>query len=847
MNPSFGTELTGLSLAQTSASAGPTSSSEHGLSRSNESGPLSARTTYSDDDGAVKVTSGDVLAQGTSIGTTCSAVHEGVNVVFPHTQCAPPTLYNSYRFTFDTVYGPSSSQEEVYAQCARPAVLNVLQGYNASIIAYGQTGTGKTFTMEGEEGSDRSGIIPRAIQDVFSSIARDTGERCRFLVRASYLQIYNEVISDLLKPGPGNLGVREDRRRGVHVEGLSEWVVRSPGEVFMLMRKGAAGRTTGATKLNEASSRSHAIFMLTVEKAVLLDDGPGGASAAGLAAAMELAGVPGTGPALRQTVRVGKLNLVDLAGSERVHVTGATGQRLEESKKINQSLSTLGNVISALAGGARAGREGKPHVPYRDSKLTRILEDSLGGNCKTTFLAMISPAVEAYSESLSTLKFANRAKNVRNAPTVNEDLDHRTLLRKYELELRRLRAELQQKSKDLVDKRLLLELDAARRREQADKLAAISALERQSAEIMRHKAAMAALQGRISLMQSQLLVGGHRVEDTPQFRQLLAAEQDRIRGQYQARLAELEAEREVMAEGHAQVERYRVLLCKQRDIMTALTQRLGERDGQVLALQGKLDAALARQRELEDGLDARTAEMLGMRRAATEAAADAATQGGPAEEGETEEGATEGLDGAASGGGAPQGSAADAALEHTSLWRIPAVRIGAGHEERQPGPMLLGPHTDTSSEAGSSVNGRGASSQGDAGPDGDGRTSDTASQSPAPDPAPSARRAEVLASPAAGIPGTDSPAARPASATKLPPDTPTLLQTKLEALRRERSALRSILQEKVAVVVADAERSLRSGGLNAEAPQDAVKKLSQQLAYVQNLVGATISAMAPSE
>lgn len=140
---------------------------------------------------------------------------------------------------------------------------------------------------------------------------------------------------------------------------------RPARQVFMLMRKGAAGRTTGATKLNEASSRSHAIFMLTVEKAVLLDDGPGGASAAGLAAAMELAGVPGTGPALRQTVRVGKLNLVDLAGSERVHVTGATGQRLEESKKINQSLSTLGNVISALAGGARAGREGKPHVPYR--------------------------------------------------------------------------------------------------------------------------------------------------------------------------------------------------------------------------------------------------------------------------------------------------------------------------------------------------------------------------------------------------------------------------------------------------------------------------------------------------
>lgn len=320
--------------------------------------------------------------------------------------------------------------------------------------------------MEGGEIGDDAGIIPRAIDEVFSSIARDTGERCRFLVRASYLQIYNETISDLLKASStgGGLGVREDRRRGLRVEGLSEWVVRSPAEVAVLMRKGAVARTTGATKLNELSSRSHAIFTLTVEKAVFTEES--GEEGAALRSALELAdaGPDDEGPArrrrLRQTVRVGKLNLVDLAGSERVHVTGATGQRLEESKKINQSLSTLGNVISALASENNPKRAGNQtaHVPYRESKLTRILEDSLGGNCVTTFLGMISPAVEAFSESLSTLKFANRAKNVRNAPTVNEDLDQRTLLRKYEQELRRLRAELQQKSKDLVDKRLLLEV-----------------------------------------------------------------------------------------------------------------------------------------------------------------------------------------------------------------------------------------------------------------------------------------------------------------------------------------------------------------------------------------------------
>lgn len=181
-------------------------------------------------------------------------------------------------------------------------------------------------------------------------------------------------------------------------------------------------------------------------------------------------------------------------------------------------------------------------------------------------------------------------------PVLNEDLDHRTLLRRYEQELKKLRAELQQRSRDLVDKRLLLELDAARRREQADKLAAISALERQSAEIMRHKAAMAALQGRISLLQSQLLVGGQRLEQTPQFRQLLAAEQSRIRDAYAARIAELEAERESAAEGAAQLDRYRGLLRKQRDVLAALTQRLSERDAQVLGLQAAVDAETSRNR-----------------------------------------------------------------------------------------------------------------------------------------------------------------------------------------------------------------------------------------------------------
>lgn len=533
-------------------------------------------------------------------------------------------FHNTYRFGFDCVYGPDDTQKQVYERSARSAVINVLAGYNASIIAYGQTGSGKTYTMTGELEGEGRGIIPRAVDDVFGHIQRDQkgSFRCKFLVRASYLQIYNEVVSDLLKPEATNLTVREDPRHGVRVEGLSEWVVRTPADVYTLMARGAMARATGATKLNEISSRSHAIFVLIVEKSVIEDDDFTDPAMLDHQSALpsfgfdEGAGIRKRTP--RQIVKVGKLYLVDLAGSERVHLTGATGKRLEESKKINQSLSALGNVISALTESSRGSGSGKStkgkHIPYRDSRLTRILEDSLGGNCKTTFMAMISPAVEAFPESLSTLKFAHRAKKVKNLARVNEDVDHVTLLRKYERELRKLRAELQQRSKDLVDKRLVLQLEEARRREQADKIAAITALEKQSVEIARQKAAMAQLQKKIASMQSQLLIGGQKVEETPEFRTLLAAEQARIRQQYEVRLAELEAESQAVAADRAAAERLKSLLVKQRDVMVALTERLAERDRDVLALQAALEAAEGRAKKAEDGLDDKTAELIAVRK-----------------------------------------------------------------------------------------------------------------------------------------------------------------------------------------------------------------------------------------
>ena len=366
-------------------------------------------------------------------------------------------------FTFDHVYDQQSTQAEVYETTARPVVESALMGYNATIFAYGPTGTGKTYTMEGFESNETRGIIPRSIEQIFGHIERNASPRIRFLVRASYLQIYNDMISDLLKPERTNLSIREDKRRGVFVEGLSEWVVRTPREIYELIKRGSLERATGSTRMNAVSSRSHGVFIIITEQSetTYVDDrgeplapdefrrlvrdaetrgasGGGGAgssaAAGGVSGGAAAAAAPhGLDCHVRQLFRVGKLNLVDLAGSERVGVSGATGQRLEESKKINRSLSALGNVIAALT-----DPHGRQHIPYRDSKLTRILEDSLGGNCKTTMMAMASPAHEAHSESLSTLKFANRAKNIRNEAKVNEDLDQRSLLRKYERELKQV-------------------------------------------------------------------------------------------------------------------------------------------------------------------------------------------------------------------------------------------------------------------------------------------------------------------------------------------------------------------------------------------------------------------------
>lgn len=316
-------------------------------------------------------------------------------------------------FTFDSVYGWSSNQSDVYDDAVRPLVESVLQGFNGTIFAYGQTGTGKTYTMQGVSNDpDRRGVIPSSFEHIFTHISRTKNQK--YLVRSSYLEIYQEEIRDLLcKDNNKKLELKESPDFGVYVKDLSSVVTKNATEIEHVMSIGNQSRSVGFTNMNERSSRSHAIFVITVECSEVGPDG-------------------------EDHIRVGKLNMVDLAGSERQSKTGAKGKRLKEAAKINLSLSALGNVISALVDGKST------HVPYRDSKLTRLLQDSLGGNAKTVMIATVGPSHKNHNESLATLRYACRAKNIKNKPRINEDPKD-ALLREFQEEIARLKAQLEER------------------------------------------------------------------------------------------------------------------------------------------------------------------------------------------------------------------------------------------------------------------------------------------------------------------------------------------------------------------------------------------------------------------
>ncbi|XP_063831631.1 kinesin-like protein Klp98A [Ostrinia nubilalis] len=381
-------------------------------------------------------------------------------------------------FTFDHSYWSYdaddkhyASQEQVFSDLGLDVIDSAFEGYNACVFAYGQTGSGKTFTMMGSP--ECQGLIPRICRQLFSRVAAGKESGASYRTEVSYLEIYNERVKDLLATDAGHsLRVREHPKLGPYVQDLSKHLVSDYDDIQECMHRGNLHRTTASTQMNDVSSRSHAIFTITFVQASYLRHNNMPSETVSKVHLVDLAGrsVERAGDVSSRShaiftitfvqasylrhnnmpsETVSKVHLVDLAGSERADATGATGQRLVEGAHINKSLVTLGSVISALAEASqqpadnRTPRSAKKNVfiPYRDSVLTWLLKDSLGGNSKTIMIAAISPADCNYGETLSTLRYANRAKNIINKPTINEDPNVK-LIRELREEIDKLRAQI---------------------------------------------------------------------------------------------------------------------------------------------------------------------------------------------------------------------------------------------------------------------------------------------------------------------------------------------------------------------------------------------------------------------
>ncbi|KAF1841521.1 kinesin heavy chain [Cucurbitaria berberidis CBS 394.84] len=328
-----------------------------------------------------------------------------------------PNALSNKTYQFDKVFSPAADQNTVFDEVVSPILDEVLGGFNCTIFAYGQTGTGKTYTMTGDISNvlplpDAAGIIPRVLKDLFSRLEAAETENS---VKCSFIELYNEELRDLLSPDDSvKLKIFEDNSKKGHsttlVQGMEECHLKTAVHGITLLREGSHKRQVAATKCNDLSSRSHTVFTITVYIKRVTEDG-------------------------QEYLSAGKLNLVDLAGSENIQRSGAENKRAAEAGLINKSLLTLGRVINALV-------ERSSHIPYRESKLTRLLQDSLGGRTKTCIIATVSPAKSNLEETISTLDYAFRAKNIRNKPQVNQAINKKTLLREFTAEIEKLKSEL---------------------------------------------------------------------------------------------------------------------------------------------------------------------------------------------------------------------------------------------------------------------------------------------------------------------------------------------------------------------------------------------------------------------
>ncbi|XP_042038886.1 kinesin-like protein KIN-UB [Salvia splendens] len=357
--------------------------------------------------------------------------------------------WDSDTFEFDEVLTEFASQKRVYEVVAKPVVESVLEGYNGTVMAYGQTGTGKTYTLGrlGDEDTSARGIMVRAMEDILANISPETDS-----ISVSFLQLYMEYIQDLLNPANDNISIVEDQKTGdVSLPGATVWEIRDQQSFMQLLRLGEAHRIAANTKLNTESSRSHALLMVHVKKSVVEKDE--------FSLDAQNRSIGNLSPPM---LRKGKLIVVDLAGSERIHKSGSEGHMLEEAKSINLSLSALGKCINALA-------ENSPHVPVRDSKLTRLLKDSFGGTSRTSLVITIGPSPRHRAETSSTIMFGQRAMKVENMLKIKEEFDYKSLAKRLEMEIDKLMAENERHQKVYENEIERIRLEAQKRVAEAER------------------------------------------------------------------------------------------------------------------------------------------------------------------------------------------------------------------------------------------------------------------------------------------------------------------------------------------------------------------------------------------